>query len=81
MPASFCHAGPMPTGEQAPEGFVAQVVEYLADVYTEAVKPMFFIVFTLLTVLVLVRLGMRLRQHRRGEIRPATPRAGPAPPG
>lgn len=61
----------MPDGELPPNGLPAQIVEFWADIYTEAVKPLYPQMVVALVVLITCRFLWRRRQRRH-----ATPVSG-----
>jgi len=61
----------VPDGELPPNGLPAQIVEFWADIYTEAVRPMYPVVMIALATICILRFVWRRRQRRRTE--PAIP--------
>ena len=54
----------MPPGEQPVGPFVPKMVEIVADIYTEAIKPLYWQVVVLLTVYCLIRWAQRSAARR-----------------
>ena len=54
----------MPDGELPPNGLPARIVEFWADIYTEAVRPTFPMTVGCLIVVIVSRFAWRRRQSR-----------------
>ena len=55
----------MPDGELPPNGLPAQIMEFWADIYTEAVRPMYPMVMVGLILVCSFRWAWRVRQRRQ----------------